>query len=65
MEIREGEENQLPDEAIIVDQIPGADGFYNVRVLHDEPPAPDAKAVTPNLQDGYLQLVGTRKKRIV
>ena len=65
MRIRESEEDSLPDDAIVVDQIPEDDGFYNIRVLHHESPSPDAKAVTPNLQDGYLELVGTRKKRIV
>jgi ABC-type multidrug transport system ATPase subunit len=65
MRIREGEEDDLPEEAIVVDQIPEDGGFYNIRVLYHESPSPDAKEVTPNLQDGYLQLVGTRKKRIV
>jgi ABC-type multidrug transport system ATPase subunit len=65
MRIREGEEENLPEDAIVVDQIPEDEGFYSIRVLNDETPSPDAKAVTPNLQDGYLQLVGTRKKRIM
>ena len=65
MRIREGEENELPEEAIVVDQIPEEDGFYNIRILNHESPSPDAKAVVPNLQDGYLQLVGTRRKRVI
>ena len=65
MRIREGEENELPEDAIVVDQVPEAEGFYNIRVLNPESPSRDAKAVTPNLQDGYLQLVGTRKKRVI
>lgn len=65
MRIREGEENNLPDNAIVVDQVPEADGSYHIRILYHESPAPDAKAVTPNLQDGYLELVGTRRKRVV
>ena len=65
MRIREGEEENLPDDAIVVDQIPEDDDYYNIRILYQESPSPGAKAVTPNLQDGYLQLVGTRKKRIV
>ncbi len=65
MRIREGEEENLPENAIVVDQVPEAGGIYNIRILHQESPSPDAKPVTPNLQDGYLQLVGTRKKRVV
>lgn len=65
MRIREGEENMLPENAIVVDQVPEADGAYHIRILYHESPAPDAKAVTPNLQDGYLELVGTRRKRVM
>jgi multidrug efflux pump subunit AcrB/ABC-type multidrug transport system ATPase subunit len=65
MKIREGEENMLPENAIVVDQVPEADGSYHIRILYNESPAPDAKAVAPNLQDGYLELVGTRRKRVV
>jgi ABC-type multidrug transport system ATPase subunit/preprotein translocase subunit SecF len=65
MQIREGEENRLPENAIVVDQVPEADGLYHIRILYHESPAPDAKAVSPNLQDGYLELVGTRRKRVV
>ncbi len=65
MRIREGEENNLPENAIVVDQAPEADGTYHVRILCHDAPAKDAKAVVPNLQDGYLELVGTRRKRVV
>ena len=65
LRIREGGENELPEDAIVVDHVPEADGFYNIRILYPECPAPGAKAVAPNLQDGYLELVGTRKKRVI
>jgi ABC-type multidrug transport system ATPase subunit len=64
MRIRENEEDHLPENAIVVDQVPEAGGFSNIRVLYHEAPLPDAKEVVPNLQDGYLMLVGTRKKRV-
>jgi ABC-type multidrug transport system ATPase subunit len=48
----------LPPEALIVDQAPEADGTVRLRVLHATAPAPDAEAVAPSLQDGYLWLVG-------
>lgn len=63
--IREGEETNLPEDSIVVDHVPEGNGFYNIRVLCSERPSPEAKVVAPNLQDGYLELVGTRKKRPV
>ena len=65
LKIKEGEESKLPEEAIVVDQVPESDDFYNIRLLYPESPSPDAKAVAPNLQDGYLELVGTRRKRVM
>jgi ABC-type multidrug transport system ATPase subunit len=56
-----GEEEILPEDAFIVDQVPEEDGFSKARVLCSTPPLAQAHAVTPNLQDGYLQLVGYRK----
>lgn len=61
--IREGEDDNFSEDAIIVDRVPEEDGQYNIRVLCSESPSPGAKSVQPNLQDGYLQLVGTRKSR--
>lgn len=63
--VRENEEDYFPEDAIIVDRVPGDNGLYNIRVLCSEPPHENAKSVSPNLQDGYLQLVGTRKSRPV
>jgi multidrug efflux pump subunit AcrB/ABC-type multidrug transport system ATPase subunit len=62
-EIRIGpeEEEILPEDAFIVDQLPEEDGFSRARVLCSRPPLAQARAVTPNLQDGYLRLVGHRK----
>jgi len=62
LKIKEGEENDLPQDAIVVDQIP-EEGFYNIRVLCSKIPSPEAKAISPDLQDGYLQLVGKRMSR--
>lgn len=61
--IKEGEEDNLPEDAVVVDSVPGDEGFNNVRVLCPESPSSEAKSVTPNLQDGYLQLVGTKVSR--
>ncbi|MFC1839700.1 efflux RND transporter permease subunit [Thermodesulfobacteriota bacterium] len=61
--VREGEGDNFPEDAIVVDRVPEEDGLYNIRVLCTEIPSHGAKTASPNLQDGYLQLVGTRKSR--
>ena len=53
------EQAGLPARALIVDQVPEADGTSRLRVLHSELPVPSAEAVEPSLQDGYLWLVRT------
>lgn len=60
LRIGPGEEETLPEDAFIVDQVTEEDGFSKARVLCSRPPLPQARSVTPNLQDGYLQLVGYR-----
>jgi len=54
-----GEEEQLPESARVVDQIPEASGAMRTRILHAERPHPAAEREEPSLQDGYLWLVGT------
>ncbi len=61
LRIGPGEEEILPEDAFIVDQVPEEDGFSRARVLCPAPPLAQAREATPNLQDGYLQLVGYRK----
>jgi multidrug efflux pump subunit AcrB/ABC-type multidrug transport system ATPase subunit len=56
--IRAGEEKDIRKDAMIVDQIPEDEGFYRTRALCSGPPLPEAHRIPPNLQDGYLQLVG-------
>jgi hypothetical protein len=53
-----GEESSLPNDAVIVDQVPQASGAAMTRVLSDRQPREDAIQNTPSLQDGYLWLVG-------
>jgi multidrug efflux pump subunit AcrB/ABC-type multidrug transport system ATPase subunit len=57
-----GEEGSLPEDAMVVDQVPEEDGFTLARVLCLQPPGAKARGVSPNLQDGYLQLVGLRRE---
>jgi multidrug efflux pump subunit AcrB/ABC-type multidrug transport system ATPase subunit len=57
------EENALPEDALVVDQVPEEDGFSRARILCSRPPLEGAKQVAPNLQDGYLRLVGYRVGR--
>ena len=47
---------------MVVDQVPEEEGFTLARVLCPRPPVAQAQAVSPNLQDGYLQLVGFRRE---
>jgi ABC-type multidrug transport system ATPase subunit len=56
-----GEEGSLPEDSLIVDQLPEEDGSSKVRVLCSRQPLPHAEEVEPSLQDGYLQLVGYGK----
>ena len=55
-----GEEDSLPDGALMVDQVPEGDGRSRARVLCATLPLPGARADAPTLEDGYLQLVGSR-----
>ncbi|HXV77423.1 MAG TPA: efflux RND transporter permease subunit, partial [Candidatus Polarisedimenticolaceae bacterium] len=43
--------------ALVVDQVPEADGTVRIRMLHDRPPRAGAEPVAPSLEDGYLWLV--------
>jgi ABC-type multidrug transport system ATPase subunit len=63
MRMGPGEEESLPEDAMVVDQVPEEDGFTLARVLCPRPPVAQARAVSPNLQDGYLRLVGFRTER--
>jgi ABC-type multidrug transport system ATPase subunit len=49
---------RLPPSARVTDQVPEADGRARLRILHDEPPHPEARQVEPTLEEGYLVLVG-------
>jgi ABC-type multidrug transport system ATPase subunit len=62
--IQAGEEKNIRKDAMIVDQIPEEDGFYRARALCSEPPLPQARRISPSLQDGYLQLVGYREQKV-
>jgi ABC-type multidrug transport system ATPase subunit len=53
--------SHVPQDAVVVDQVPGADGLVRLRILHDEDPGHGSDSATPTLQDGYLWLVGSRK----
>jgi multidrug efflux pump subunit AcrB/ABC-type multidrug transport system ATPase subunit len=63
LRLQPGEEESLPEDALIVDQLPEEDGSSRARVLCPSQPLPFAKEVEPSLQDGYLQLVGYGKER--
>jgi multidrug efflux pump subunit AcrB/ABC-type multidrug transport system ATPase subunit len=65
LRIRAGEEKDIRKDAMIVDQIPEKDGLYLLRALCSEPPFPQARRISPGLQDGYLQLVGYGMERKV
>jgi ABC-type multidrug transport system ATPase subunit len=55
-----GEVERLPENALMVDQVPEADGSSRVRILCEEQPHPEARQAEPTLEDGYLRLVGNR-----
>jgi ABC-type multidrug transport system ATPase subunit len=63
LRMRPEEENNLPEDALVVDQVPEEGGYSRARVLCSRPPFPEAQKVSPNLQDGYLRLVGYRVGR--
>ena len=63
LRLKPGEEESLPEDALIVDQLPEEDGSSRARVLCSRQPLLFAKEVEPSLQDGYLQLVGYGKER--
>jgi ABC-type multidrug transport system ATPase subunit len=52
-----GDEQQVLEGALIVDQVPEADGRLRTRILHDGSPVAGARPVAPSLEDGYLWLV--------
>ena len=56
----EYESLDLAERALLVDRIPMDDGRARVRVLAAEKPHDEAVSVAPNLEDGYLHLVGER-----
>ena len=58
--MRPGEEDQLPAAALVVDQVPEADGRSRARIICPTCPHPEARAKEPSLEDGYLLLVGER-----
>ncbi len=64
-ELRMGpaEAENLPEDALLVDQVPDEDGFSRARILCSRQPLSGAQEVVPNLQDGYLRLVGYRVAR--
>jgi multidrug efflux pump subunit AcrB/ABC-type multidrug transport system ATPase subunit len=53
--LREGEVD-LPEEALVVDQIPAGE-TVRTRILFDNPPCKGAEPAVPSLEDGYLWLV--------
>lgn len=63
LRMRPGQEETLPEDALIVDQVPVEDGLSRARVLCSMQPLEGAERVAPNLQDGYLRLVGYRVGR--
>jgi len=53
--------SHVPEDAVVVDQVPGADGLVRLRILHDGDPGHGSDSTPPTLQDGYLWLVGSRR----
>jgi multidrug efflux pump subunit AcrB/ABC-type multidrug transport system ATPase subunit len=54
------DEAELPEGALLVDQVPEGDDAVRSRILAVERPVAAAESVPPTLQDGYLWLVGER-----
>jgi ABC-type multidrug transport system ATPase subunit len=52
----EQDREDLPDGALIVDQVPVGD-MLQTRILSKQSPCEGAKLITPSLEDGYLWLV--------
>ncbi|MBP7147435.1 MAG: efflux RND transporter permease subunit [Acidobacteria bacterium] len=48
----------VPPDALVVDQVPEADGTARARVLCARRPLDSAEPIAPTLEDGYLTLVG-------
>jgi len=57
------EQRRLSASVQITDQVPEGDGRLRLRVLCAEAPHPQARAVEPTLEEGYLMLVGERIAR--
>jgi ABC-type multidrug transport system ATPase subunit len=53
-----GGESELPEDAMLVDQVPQASGEVRTRVLLNRSPHPQARTASPTAEDGYLWLVG-------
>ena len=62
LRLEAGEVPDLPEEAVVVDQLPEADGGSRLRILSDTRPHEEADVAEPTLEDGYLALVGVRER---
>ncbi len=58
LSVTAGQQVELPDDAMIVDQVPDPSGALRNRILYDRAPWPGAESIAPSLEDGYLWLVG-------
>jgi len=56
-------DSALPEDALLVEQVPTAIGGSIARVLCPRPPVEGARPVDPTLEDGYLELVGYGTRR--
>jgi ABC-type multidrug transport system ATPase subunit len=50
----------LPEQALVVDEAPDAQGFVRNRILAASQPHETARSLAPSLEDGYLWLVAER-----
>jgi hypothetical protein len=53
-----GQDDRLPDGAMVVDQVPEQDDTVRTRIISETSPHQDARSVEASLEDGYLLLAG-------
>jgi len=62
--LEQGEEEDLPAGALVVDQVPEPGDVVRTRILSEDRPHENAVVVEATLEDGYLLLAGEREREM-